>query len=371
MANKRPPASDDRLHEIVHTAILTTDPKLTGKEWNLAVKDRACSILTLEDEIFEKLRTLDACYSANSDGKVYSGVIVAAYVDPKVAHRGFIRFLAPDPNNRNTLLEEEVRTVPLQNNAEGQHQFAKAVSLIGHRVLIAKNKDTSAPAKNRPWVLTHLEDYGKDTSKPNWAADWAQAQPLTRNNKSVKLPQNAHVLPGGTPPDGYGPAITDTTALNLQNLKVAPPTPLQVSENKPQPAARPHQETQAAPPTQPRPAAHTAVPEAPANAGEQQTLDMQVPTAPPAPPADQAFLHTPQQNTNPARPSIYTNTQAKKAIVAGAQQLGLESEPATNAAKEAWATSLGNPSGNITANQVEQAIAWIKVALSQRQPAAA
>ena len=217
MANKRPPASDDRLHEIVHTAILTTDPKLTGKEWNLAVKDRACSILTLEDEIFEKLRTLDACYSANSDGKVYSGVIVAAYVDPKVAHRGFIRFLAPDPNNRNTLLEEEVRTVPLQNNAEGQHQFAKAVSLIGHRVLIAKNKDTSAPAKNRPWVLTHLEDYGKDTSKPNWAADWSQAQPLTRNNKSVKLPQNAHVLPGGTPPDGYGPSTFKTSKLRPQH----------------------------------------------------------------------------------------------------------------------------------------------------------
>ena len=51
---KRPPSSDERLREVYNSAVLTTDPTLTGRAWTMAVTERAYSILTTEDEIIEK-----------------------------------------------------------------------------------------------------------------------------------------------------------------------------------------------------------------------------------------------------------------------------------------------------------------------------
>jgi len=334
---KRPPSSDERLREVYTSAVLTTDPTLTGRAWTTAVTERAYSILTTEDEIIDKLRTLDACYSDNPAGKAYYGVIVAAYIDPKIAYRGFIRFLAPNPEDRTgPWLEEEVRTAPLRGNLDAQHLYKKAVSLIGHRVLIAKNKDANAPKTRAPWVLTHLEDGGYDTTKPNWGAEWSQATTTDLN----PVPSNAHIIPGGAPANGFSAPITDTVALALHG------------PGEPSPEARAEE-----PPAEAQPADGTG----------QQQLSVSTGSVPVSVPPNQAFLH---QDNTPApeqAPTDYTSIEAKNAIISGAKALGLGEEEAIRAAKAAWSTALAAPaSETVSAQQVEQAVAWISEQLARQ-----
>ena len=99
MVNKRPPASDDRLHENrPHRYHLRPTRNFHRERWNLAVKDRAYSIPhTPETKSSKSHAPSTRATPLIADGKVYSGVIVAAYVDPKVAHRGFIRFHSHRP----------------------------------------------------------------------------------------------------------------------------------------------------------------------------------------------------------------------------------------------------------------------------------
>lgn len=358
---KRPPSSDERLREVYNSAVLTTDPTLTGRAWTMAVTERAYSILTTEDEIIEKLRTLDACYSNNPDGKAYYGVIVAAYIDPKIAYRGFIRFLAPNPEDRSgPWLEEEVRTAPLRGNLDGQHLYQKAVSLIGHRVLIAKNKDANAPKTRAPWVLTHLEDGGFDTTKPNWGAEWNQAAGADLN----PVPSNSHLIAGGAPAKGFSAPITDPEALAIHHGSQAPGSSDAV-------ASAPHETatgTAAAPVAVPEPQMQEPAPEAPATLQDQaqivgqQQMNVDPAPAPVSVPANQAFLH---QESAPApvasAPTEYTSNQAKSAIIAGAKGLGLADAEAVNAAKAAWNTALGSPNAEtVSAQQVDQAVAWIE-----------
>lgn len=371
---KRPPSSDERLREVYNSAVLTTDPTLTGRAWTMAVTERAYSILTTEDEIIEKLRTLDACYSNNPDGKAYYGVIVAAYVDPKIAYRGFIRFLAPNPEDRSgPWLEEEVRTAPLRGNLDGQHLYQKAVSLIGHRVLIAKNKDANAPKTRAPWVLTHLEDGGFDTTKPNWGAEWNHAASTDLN----PVPSNAHLIAGGAPAKGFSAPITDPEALAIHHSSQTPGNSNAEASAPTEPVAP----AAAAPVVTSEPQMQEPAPEAPATvqdhqdqtqiAGQQQ-MSVDPAPAPVSVPANQAFLH---QESAPApvasAPTEYTSNQAKSAIVAGAQGLGLPAAEAVQAAKAAWNVALGSPDAEmVSAQQVDQAVAWIKEQIPHR-PASA
>ena len=174
---------------------------------------------------------------------------------------------------------------------------------------------------------------------------------------------------GGTPPDGYGPTITDTTALSPQNLKVAPQPHSRLANTIPNQQRNPNlgNTSRTTNPTSPRRAQRYRDP---TNAGEQQTLDMQGTPAPPAPPADQAFLPTPQQNTNPAHPASTPTPKPKTQSSLAPNNLASTPitlpKPPKKPGQPPW-----KPTGNITANQVRQAIAWIKVTLSQRQPAAA
>jgi hypothetical protein len=352
---KRPPSSDERLREVYTSAVLTTDPTLTGRAWTTAVTERAYSILTTEDEIIDKLRTLDACYSDNPAGKAYYGVIVAAYIDPKIAYRGFIRFLAPNPEDRTgPWLEEEVRTAPLRGNLDAQHLYKKAVSLIGHRVLIAKNKDANAPKTRTPWVLTHLEDGGYDTTKPNWGAEWSQATTTDLN----PVPSNAHIIPGGAPANGFSAPITDTVALALHGH--GEPSP---EASAPEPSA-PHPSPAAAPEAR---AEEPPAEAQPADGTGQQQLSVSTGSVPVSVPPNQAFLH---QDNNPApeqAPTDYTSIEAKNAIISGAKALGLGEEEAVRAAKAAWSTALAAPaSETVSAQQVEQAVAWISEQLARQ-----
>lgn len=345
---KRPPYSEERLREIYNSAVLTTNPALTGRSWTTAVTERAYSILTTEDEIIDKLHSLDACYSDNPTGKAYYGVIVAVYIDPNIAYRGFVRFLAPNPEDRTgSWLEEEVRTAPLRGNPDGQHLYQKAVKLIGHRVLIAKNKDANAPKTRAPWVLTHLEDGGYDTTKPNWGAEWNQAT----TNDLNPVPSNAHIIPGGNPSNGFNTPITDPVALDLHACEIT--------------------SSEASAPSSHTTAHKTSVKESPVevqqvdtrkephHAGQQQ---LKVPTEPDtvSVPPNQAFLH---QGNTPAperAPTEYTSNEAKNAIISGAKELGLGEEEAIRAAKAAWNNALAAPTcETVSVKQVQQAVTWI------------
>ena len=372
MADKRAPHSDENLRTIINTAITTTDPALSGFEWEMAVRERAASIITLEDEFLAHLRQLDVCYSdpTGSRGKAYKGVLVAAYIDPKMAWRGFIRFLSPDMSQgvNGPWVEEEYRTVPLRGNPAAQAFYAKAVSLIGHRVLIALNKDESAPAKTRPWVLTHLQDYGLETSRPDLVAEWARATPVERNNRPVPLPRNAHMLPSGAPPAGFTQDITDPQALEIHALGGAVATSAPVAT--PVPAAAPVPEP--APATQPvsSPVASDVVSE-PEPAVQPLPVAVPEQNAPGLPP-QQAYLH--QEPPAPA-PAQHNPSSAQTALIEGAKTLGVPEKEALDAARGAWkAANLGSYGEVIPQQAVDEGLAWIRSCMksrAQQQPAPA